>query len=136
MNDQYIESVLARHQLTPGLWTPLAANHIVSKLKGWAGIWLNDISFIGSIAKGTAIAGTTDLDIFISLKPATPLTLKDVYESLFATATSESWLPRQQNVSIGINYLGVKIDLVPGKLQEGYIYFHSLWKRKTQSWTQ
>ncbi len=45
-------------------------------------------------------------------------------------------MPRQRNVSVGINFLGAKIDLVPGRLQQGVAYYHSLWKRKTGTWTQ
>ena len=45
-------------------------------------------------------------------------------------------VPRRQNVSIGITYNGVKIDLVPGRIQQGTYNYHSLYKRKISSWIQ
>lgn len=132
----YLEGLLAKYELKPNLMASLAAGIVADSLRRWANGWLIDISYVGSRAKGTAIAGTTDLDIFISLKPDTPHTLEDIYERLFVWATHNGWFPRRQNVSVGINYLGVKIDLVPGRRQAGFIYYHSLWKRKTKTWTQ
>ena len=32
-------------------------------------------------------------------------------------------------------FLGMRIDLVPGRLQEGYRYYHSVWKQKAGTWT-
>ena len=46
------------------------------------------------------------------------------------------WQPRQQNVSIGIKYDGIKLDIVPSKIQQGYRNYHSIYKRKQNSWTQ
>jgi hypothetical protein len=59
-----------------------------------------------------------------------------MYDSLYQYAQNQGWLPRRQNVSLGIQYLGAKIDLVPGRVQEGYQNWHSLYKSKTASWTQ
>ena len=80
--------------------------------------------------------GTTDIDLFISLKQTTPGTLQQLYESLYDRAQTEGWVPRRQNVSIGITYGGAKVDLVPGRLQPGSSAYHSLWRRKARSWTQ
>lgn len=135
-NDQYIEAVLAQHALKPGLWSSYVPGIIIPDIQKWAGSNLLKIVYTGSVAKGTGISGTTDLDIFISLHPDTPHTLQDIYERLFKLSEAKSWIPRKQNVSIGISYCGVKIDLVPGKLQDGYKYFHSLWRNKAQTWTQ
>lgn len=134
--DEYIDMVLARHELKPSLLAALAKSTIVPSLEEWANGNQNRIVYTGSLAKGTGVSGTTDLDIFISLKTTTPHTLEDVYERLFRWSNSRGWTPRRQNVSIGITCLGVSIDLVPGKLQDGYVYYHSLWKNKEQTWTQ
>jgi hypothetical protein len=134
--DDYIESVLERHTYWPGPMVSFATNHVVARVKAWAGWNLNRVSFTGSVPKMTAIAGTTDVDIFVSMKCETPGTLRDLYESLYARATAEAWNPRRQNVSIRVTYLGVEIDLVPGRLQEGYTYYHSVWKRKQATWQQ
>lgn len=135
--DEYIEMVLSRHELKPHLFSALSTNAIiVPKLKEWAGPWLNHITYVGSLAKGTGVSGTTDTDIFISLKPETPHTLEDIYRRLTIRTTALGWNPKQQNVSLGITYAGAKFDIVPGKLQDGYEYYHSLWKRKAKTWTQ
>lgn len=136
-SDNYIESVLAKHTYVPGVLVPYATEQVlIPKLQAWAGSHLNRISFTGSLPKTTPISGTTDIDIFVSLKASTPLTLSDIYEQLYQKAASEGWSPRRQNVSIGISYLGVEVDLVPGRLQPGYTYYHWLWKRKQQTWQQ
>ena len=135
-NDEYIGAVLARHELKPSLFAGMAKGVIGPGLERWANGNVNRIVCTGSLAKGTGVAGTTDLDIFISLKTTTPHNLEDIYERLFRWAEASNWLPRRQNVSIGINCLGVSIDLVPGRLQEGFVYYHSLWKHKMRTWTQ
>ena len=132
----YLEGVLTRHQPKPNLIASLATTVVISSLRQWAAEWLNGISYIGSVPKGTAISETTDLDIFVSLKPNTPFTLQEIYENLFNWATNQHWAPRRQNVSIGINSLGAKIDVVPARQQQGFTYYHSLWKHKAQTWTQ
>jgi hypothetical protein len=135
-SDNYIESVLEKHTYRPGLLTSIATDHVISRVKLWAGGNLNRVAFTGSVPKMTAIAGTTDVDIFVSMKCDTQGTLKDVYESLYSRASAEGWMPRRQNVSIRVTYLGVEIDLVPGRLQQGYTYYHSVWKRKQGTWQQ
>jgi hypothetical protein len=135
-SDAYIEAVLARHLYQPGSLVPYAIDAVIGKLKQWAGTNLNRIVFTGSVPKLTAVSGTTDVDIFVSLSENTPHTLEEIYDKLYDKASSEGWIPRRQNVSIRISYLGVGIDLVPGRLQPGYTYYHWLWKRKQQTWQQ
>lgn len=132
----YLDDVLVRHSLVPTFAISLAESVIFPSLRQWAHRWVNDIYLAGSVAKGTGISGTTDLDIFISLHPDTPHTLQEIYDRLFGWASDHHWMPRRQNVSIGISFLGAKIDLVPGRLQHGFIYYHSLWKNKASTWTQ
>lgn len=40
------------------------------------------------------------------------------------------WNARPQSVSIGVTINGFQADLVPGKVQEGYQNYHSLWVSK------
>lgn len=134
--DEYIELVLARHEYKLNLFTALARGHVVQELEKWANGNQNRIIPIGSVAKGTAISGTTDIDLFIALKTTTPHNLQDIYERLFRWSQAAGWNPRRQNVSIGMQFAGIKMDLVPGKLQEAMVYYHSLWKNKQQTWTQ
>ena len=58
--DEYIEMVLSRHEFEPHLFSTLSTNAIiVPKLKEWVP-WLNHLSYVGSLAKGTGVSGTTD----------------------------------------------------------------------------
>lgn len=83
---------------------------MIPSLKLWANQYLNSIGASGSLAKGTAAAGGTDVDVFISIKNAVPENLQDIYESLYRWAGKRYWIPRRQNVSIGISWLGTKVD--------------------------
>lgn len=136
--DSYIAQVLrsygvsGRHLAN----SKLAANAVAQSLNTWASEWLDGLSLSGSHAKGTAVLGESDVDLFISLKAKTPATLEDIYNSLFQWAKTEGWSPRRQTVSIGIDYGGVAIDLVPAKIQSGYRNWHSLYNNRTSSWTQ
>jgi hypothetical protein len=136
--DEYIRWALSRYEVPRGPFsqTELVAAQLKPALTLWAGNALSQIAFSGSYAKGTGVKGTTDIDLFISLKADTPGTLKDIYESLFSFASAKGWGPRRQNVSIGVTYGGVATDLVPGRIQNGYQNYHSLWRHKKGSWTQ
>ena len=84
------------------------------EIRNWAGEYLVKILPSGSFAKGTAIRGSVDIDLLISLKNQTLNDLKEIYESLYANL-STTYLAKKQNVSIGIQYQGIKLDLVPAK---------------------
>lgn len=140
--DEYVSFTLSKYAyaVAGGILVPppvTAANKIIPQLNQWAGHWLaNGISLSGSFAKGTAIRGGTDIDLFISLKSDTPGTLASIYDSLFKWSASAGWFPRAQNVSVGITYSGTKIDLVPARRQGSLTNLHSLHRSKTKSWTQ
>jgi hypothetical protein len=136
--DQYVAQILEKYRVQTGPNSPAerAAKAVAPTIRQWARQWLSDLSYSGSYAKGTAVATGTDVDLFISLSPNTPDTLKEIYESLYDRARNEGWSPRRQNVSIGISYGNVTLDLVPGRIQSGYQNVHSLYRRKTDSWTQ
>jgi Nucleotidyltransferase domain len=135
--DQYVTQVLSRyvkdgHQFE----VDRIANKIAPVIRVWAGRFLASLTFSGSYAKGTQVRGGSDFDIFISLLANTPESLQQIYESLFTVALESNWSPRRQDVSIGITLDGVSIDLVPGKIQSGYQNYHSIYRRKKNSWTQ
>jgi len=133
--DEYVRSVLQRYAVDTAQASSVAEK-IAPQLRAWAGGQLNALSYAGSFAKGTGNTISTDVDIFISLRADTSATLKEIYESLFSRAQSEGWAPRRQNVSIGVSVAGKKIDLVPGRVQSGFQNYHSLYRRKVDSWTQ
>ena len=90
----------------------------------------------GSFAKGTAIRGGTDIDIFASLTQDTPSNLETIYTTLFNRLYQDGFKPRQQNVSIGIRIGNYSVDVVPARRHSNVGEFHSLWRRKAQTWTQ
>lgn len=133
--DRYVRSILDKYAVNRTA-ASAAANAVAPTIRTWANAYLAGLTFAGSFAKGTANSIGTDVDLFISIQSNVPDTLQQIYVSLFNCALQHGWNPRQQNVSIGITYLGRKIDLVPGRIQSGYQNYHSLYKSKTGSWTQ
>ncbi len=131
--DEYVEQVLAKYAVTN--LAEISYGILEPYLRNWAGLYLSRTFISGSYAKGTAVKGNTDIDIFISLRSNYP-NLNGMYDSLYQFALNHGWLPRRQNVSLGIQYVGAKIDLVPGRVQEGYLNWHSLYKSKQATWTQ
>ncbi|MCM1438526.1 MAG: nucleotidyltransferase domain-containing protein [Roseburia sp.] len=100
----------------------------------------------GSRAKGDAIKGKSDIDIFISITdPNNQKTVKDYYEELYSFLKPKfaTNCLRKQNVSIGISYAGCSIDITPGKrinqhtVINGRSYNdHYIYSRKTNHNTQ
>jgi hypothetical protein len=76
-------------------WTSCA--RVGSELSSWLGKWagnsLAGISYSGSYAKGTAVAGTTAVDLFISPRADTNGTLEEVHGNLFQAADANGWSP-------------------------------------------
>jgi len=108
---------------------------IYREIREWAGQYLEGIIPSGSLVKGTAIKGAVDIDLLISLKNKTPNTLKEIYESLYSTLNQTHYATKQ-NVSIGIFYQGLKLDIVPAKLMPNTIYPHSIYVSKLDTWTK
>jgi hypothetical protein len=138
INDLYITTVVSAH-------TPISLQNvaqIAQELNAHIFAWANghnyELKLSGSLAKGTGITGTTDVDFFISLNPSVGRcnTLKRVYETLRNRFNGAGYAAREQNVSIGINHLGYKIDLVAGVKQTPNGFDHSIWKRKKQTYTK
>lgn len=136
--DEYVLSLVSNYSVSTGSGSAAfqAAQKLYPTIKGWAGKYLLSATFSGSYAKSTTIKGGTDVDIFISLDSQTPGTLKEIYENLYSYLDDKHLSPRRQNVSIGLSYSGVSIDLVPGRKQAGNTSDHSLYRNKANTWTQ
>nr|WP_246801605.1 nucleotidyltransferase [Rhizobium leguminosarum] len=102
----------------------------------WASHYLMSLEPSGSFAKGTAIHGGTDIDIFASVSSDVPDSLAVIYNSLFNRLREEGFNPRPQNVSIGIRVGAYSVDVVPARRQGPTGQFHSLYRRKADTWTQ
>ncbi len=136
--DEYVLSVIARYQVStgPGSAVARAGQSLYPIIQQWANQNLLRVTYSGSYAKGTAILGGTDVDLFISLSHQTSENLRDIYLKLVRFLTARGFSPRQQNVSVGVLISGISVDLVPGKKQSGASSDHSLYRRKANTWTQ
>jgi Second Messenger Oligonucleotide or Dinucleotide Synthetase domain len=133
--DEYLQGVIHKYTVDAS-GAENAANSIYRVIHTWANGYLTEAKFSGSLAKGTAISLGTDADLFLSLSSVTPGTLSEIYNSLHKAVTNAGYTARKQNVSIGVSIGKYKIDLVPGRRQSQYGDYHSLYKNKTNSWTQ
>ena len=137
--DEYLRQVIDNHRGPSGenSYPYKAANEILPIIQEWAVEFLEGVYISGSFAKETNIMGSADLDLFISLKSsADRFTLQHIFNSLHDHFQEKGFVTRKQNVSIGMKYYGLDVDLVPGRIQRGYLSYHSLCKSKTNSWTQ
>lgn len=136
--DEYLFSILARETVDTSPTSPVwaARDTLLPLLREWGNQFLQSVEPSGSFAKGTANTSGTDVDLFISLSPATPDRLKEIYEKLFRSLTEAGFDPRRQNVSIGVRVGAADVDLVPGKQQTWLTEDHSLYRRKADTWTK
>lgn len=136
--DDYLLGILAREQVDTSLTSPVwaARQTLMPVLSQWGGPYLQQVDPSGSFAKDTANRSGTDIDLFISLSPNTPDSLKQIYETLLLAVSRAGYVARRQNVSIGLRVRGVNVDLVPGKQQNILSLDHSLYRRKADSWTK
>lgn len=112
-----------------------AGERLRGLIQRWYAAPLVRVHNSGSFAKGTSIKGGTDLDLFISLKPRSGKSLQKMFEGLYQHAHQEGLRPRRQNVSIGVEVNGVKVDLVPARKHTGKSD-HSLYLSRRQGWTK
>lgn len=134
--DEYLKIIISNKRANTITIDDYRLTDVKSTLNNWAGQQLSSLKQSGSSAKGTALKGIADFDIFISLKSDTTETLKEIFDKLETTIKSAGWTTRRQNVSIGITHNSLKIDLVPGKVQSGYQNYHSIYSSKKNTWMQ
>ena len=134
--DEYLKIIISNKKADSITIDDWRLASIKSALLTWAGQQLSSLKQSGSSAKGTALRGIADFDIFISLKADTTNSLRDIYISLDTTIKGAGWATRRQNVSIGITHNNLKIDLVPGKIQAGYQNYHSIYSSRKDTWMQ
>lgn len=133
MADEYLTQIIAKYLINEA-GVKAQVQSIYPTIQRWADGYLMEAIYSGSIAKGTAISLSTDADVFISLSSTTPESLSEIYDSLCNALSEAGYQARKQNVSIGVNVAGYKIDFVPGKRQSQYGYDHSLYKNKANTW--
>jgi tRNA nucleotidyltransferase (CCA-adding enzyme) len=134
--DDYLNQVLAHIRAPTGVLGP--GEHVLRELtplmRQWARQNLHEVKLSGSYAKETAIKGGTDVDLFVSLRDSTAGTLAGLYTSLGQFMKDQGYEVRWQNVSIGVSYAGLKVDLVPGRKQSAWTSNHSIYVSKRDTW--
>ncbi|MDD5671435.1 MAG: nucleotidyltransferase domain-containing protein [Candidatus Omnitrophica bacterium] len=131
--DEYLQAVINRNIAVTGDASPaaLAGNAVYQIANQWAGNQLRSATYSGSYAKGTAVRGQTDVDIFMSLRSDTSTTLREIFEGLHSWMVNRGYpSARQQNVSIHVNHRGVEVDLVPGVHYGDNTEYHWLYVNK------
>lgn len=137
--DEYLRFVLGKYELPAGSESPaqLAANDLEPAIKEWAGRYLISMQPCGSYAKGTRVKGGSDIDLLISLGPRTPLDMPKIYEHFFNWLKKHNFEPVRQNISIGMKYKGLAIDLIPAKQEWGtgnnHLIFETARNRTTRT---
>ncbi len=138
MGTSYLQSLLAQRSASGSVTSAVdAANKLIPLINRWGNGYVANISLSGSYAKGTAVQGGTDVDLFISLSSNLNDSLADIYNTLYNCLSQNGHTALQkQNVSIGTTVNGFKVDLVPAKRQDAYSQDHSLYRRKANTWTK
>ena len=136
--DTYLTNILIRENVDTGPFSPARAVQATLQplLNEWGGALIRNVSPSGSFAKGTAVRSGTDIDLFISIAQECTDSLGDIYGKLHGRLGEKGYSPKQQNVSINIRVGTYDVDLVPAKHQGGNGHYHSLYRRRTNSWMQ
>lgn len=115
--DQYVRSVLARYEtrLAAGSPAAQAVGVVAGLVRTWADGYLVDLSVSGSHAKGTAVRGASDIDLFVSLRHVRGMTLGDVYSHLERFLRTNNLKPERKRVALMVRCAGIDIDVVPAR---------------------
>lgn len=139
--DEYLQNLIARNRVVTGEGSVAsnAGNAVYQVVRRWADQHLRKGSYSGSYAKGTAIRGRTDVDIFISLKSDTPNTLKEIFDRLHSWISQNGYTyARKQNVSVHVVHNGAEVDLVPavhlgGNTEDHWLYVNKSNRERTKT---
>ena len=95
-SDEHLRVVLATHRVDTGLVSPVRGVQplIEPVIRKWGGPFVVDIRTSGSFAKGTAVHGGTDIDLFVSLTSTLTDTLQQISNTLFNAFTQAGYVPR------------------------------------------
>lgn len=105
---------------------------LIKHIKDWAEHDFAEVFVSGSSAKGTVLKGSSDLDLFISLKSGMSDRLEDNFHSLAEMLSDKDISFRRQNVSVRVKYHGLQIDLVPGKKKPRSRHKHTLYMHRDE----
>lgn len=133
--DNYLSSVVSKYEATNVSSYQYYINELHSILRNWASGCYVALKTSGSIAKGSAISLSSDIDYLVSLTHDCSNTLEEIFNSLH-DRLNKHYEIRRQNVSIGIKLNGLKVDVAAAKERKGNTNCHSIYVSKKQSWAQ
>jgi hypothetical protein len=105
-------------------------------LQKWGNGLLLRVEPSGSYAKGTAVPGSSDVDVFCSVSSSCSDSLAEIYAKLARSLAAADYPIKLQNVSVGIEVKGYKVDVTPGRRRDANGNDHSLYSTKRGSWLQ
>jgi hypothetical protein len=136
-NNAYVREVLDRHRPTVGVDGAQAyIQALRPSLADWAGGKLEHIEIVAGVATGTAIKGTTDLDLLLSLKPDTSEDFEDIHTTLFNKMAQLGLYPAKRKAGVAITIGDTTIDLIPAKKEDALSGDHNIWLHRGKSWTK
>jgi len=112
---QYLQDVLNRNKFDEAAEMPGVTERrekVEKKLRDEFGSKIQSIKYSGSIAKGTALKDSFDIDLAVHFKKDAFGTLKDMYDSVYNLLV-KTYKVRKQRVSIGL--INQNVDVVPGR---------------------
>jgi Nucleotidyltransferase domain. len=135
VGDRYLRSVLEKYhtRIALGSAAAQAITCVSGLIQTWADRYLIRITLVGSHAKGTAVRGANDIDLFVSMRHVPRTDLGDVYNHLNKFLTNNGLTPERRRVALKVKCGGIDIDVVPGrKLIDSSD--HMLYHSKRDSW--
>ena len=145
-SDNQLYGIIQKYSPRNLVWHATELSALKTKLKSWASNCYMEIIESGSIAKGTAISLSSDVDYVVSLTSNCNENkggLRSIYDSLYNTLASSYKNIRQQNVSVRISLPGstllspgLEIDVTPARKLSGNTNNHTLWVSKLSTWKQ
>ena len=141
LDDLYLLATIARHRVSDGPESKpnRVRTELMPLLRRWGGKHLEKVILSGSYGKRTAIRNDSlwpsdvDVDLFLSLAPATPGPLTEHQVTL--TQHFRKYQPRAANVSIRILVENTRVDLVAGRRLPSSTD-HTLWQMRRSSWVR
>ena len=113
MSDEYIRSIISKHNLPAGkdIKTKKALEELTPIIRRWAGNVLENVRPIGSFAKETGVTGSSEIDLLVSLNVHTGGTLKDLSDNLFSYLQANNFYPQRKEYSIRLIFLNTSVEL-------------------------
>jgi hypothetical protein len=96
-------------------------------IKNWAGKKLSSIELTGSFLKGTMLKDERGIDLLISFKSEYLDKLKELFLSLSESFSDKSFEAKMVDITIQLNFKGLKVALIPCIKKNGSINYHKLY---------